>query len=223
MTSARDEILARVGKAIGREEIDPETEACLAKRLRHLPDQIRPQWGDDPIERFISKLRAVAATVNVVETDADVATSVSTFLQKNEMPLAVAMAPDSRLDCFPLPDDLKISRRNAVADDVTSITAAEAGVIETGSLVLRSGPKGPTGMNFLPENHIVIVRQEQLVNHLEDGWRCAQETSNRVPRTVNFITGPSKTADIEQTLEYGAHGPKRLHVILVEAQKAPDR
>ena len=78
-------------------------------------------------------------------------------------------------------------------------------------------------MNFLPENHIVIVRQEQLVNHLEDGWRCAQETSNRVPRTVNFITGPSKTADIEQTLEYGAHGPKRLHVILVGAQKAPDR
>ena len=110
MTSARDEILARVGKAIGREEIDPETEARLAKRLRHLPDQIRPQWGDDPIERFISKLRAVAATVDVVETDADVATSVSTFLQKNDMPLAVAMAPDSRLDSFPLPDDLKISR-----------------------------------------------------------------------------------------------------------------
>ena len=215
MTSARDEILARVGKAIGREEIDPETEACLAKRLRHLPDQIRPQWGDDPIERFISKLRAVAATVDVVETDADVATSVSAFIQKNDMPLAVAMAPDSRLDCFPLPDDLKISRRNAVADDVTSITAAEAGVIETGSLVLRSGPKGPTGMNFLPENHIVILRQKQLVKNLEDGWKSALESSNGVPRTVNFITGPSKTADIEQTIEYGAHGPRRLHVILL--------
>ncbi len=215
MTSARDEILARVATAVGREEINPETEAHLTQRLSGLPIQHRPQWDDDPMERFASKLRAVSASVDVVKTAAEVAESVRSFLRKNNMPSVVTIAPDDRLNRYPWPHDLKISRRNAVADDITSITAAEAGVIETGSLVLRSSPKSSTGTNFLPENHIVIVRQDQLVKNLEDGWRSALGSSNAVPRTVNFITGPSKTADIEQTIEYGAHGPRRLHVVLL--------
>ena len=215
MTSARDEILARVAEAVGREEIDPETEARLTERLHHPPVQLRPQWDDDPVERFVSKLRAVAATVDVVNTAADVAKSIASFLRENELPSAVTLAPDDRLNAYPWPDDLENTRRNARAEDITAITAAEAGVIETGSLVLRSSLKSPTSMNFLPENHIVILRREQLVNNLEDGWRCALETANNVPRTVNFITGPSKTADVEQTIEYGAHGPRRLHVILL--------
>ncbi len=215
MTSARDEILTRVAQAVGRSEIDPETEARLTERLRHLLTPLRPQWNDDPLDRFAQKLRAVAATVDVVESAAEVVASVSSFLRGNDMPLAVTMAPDDRLDRYPWPDDLEISRRNVVPDDVTSITAAEAGVVETGSLVLRSSPASPTGMNFLPENHIVILRQEQLVKNLENGWRGALGSSNTVPRTVNFITGPSKTADVEQTIEYGAHGPQRLHVVLL--------
>ncbi|HJN23810.1 MAG TPA: LUD domain-containing protein, partial [Rhodospirillales bacterium] len=169
MTSARDEILGRVAKAVGRDEIDPETETRLTERLRHSPAQLRPRWDGDPIERFVAKLRAVAASVDVVGTVADVPQSVQTFLRENDIPLVVTMAPDDRLNLYPWPDDLEISRRNVVPDDVTSITAAEAGVIETGSLVLRSSPKSPTGMNFLPENHIVILHQEQLVKNLEDG------------------------------------------------------
>ncbi len=215
MTSARDEILGRVAKAVGRDEIDPETETRLTERLRHSPAQLRPRWDGDPIERFVAKLRAVAASVDVVGTVSDVPQSVQTFLRENDIPLVVTMAPDDRLNLYPWPDDLEISRRNVVPDDVTSITAAEAGVIETGSLVLRSSPKSPTGMNFLPENHIVILHQEQLVKNLEDGWVSAHDSSGGVPRTVNLVTGPSKTADIEQTIEYGAHGPRRLHVVLL--------
>ncbi len=215
MTSARDEILARVAEAVGREGIDPKTEARLTERLHHPPVQLRPQWDDDPVERFVSKLRAVAATVDAVNTAADVAKSIASFLRENDLPPAVVLAPDDRLNAYPWPDDLKISRRNVTPDDVTSITTAEAGVIETGSLVLRSSPKSPTGMNFLPENHIVILHQDQLVRNLEDGWASALEFSGGIPRTVNFITGPSKTADVEQTIEYGAHGPRRLHVVLL--------
>ena len=71
-------------------------------------------------------------------------------------------------------------------------------------------------MNFLPENHIVILHIDQLVANLKDGWECALKSSDGIPRAVNFVTGPSKTADIEQTIEYGAHGPHRLNVVLVE-------
>jgi|TARA_B100000315_G_scaffold257165_1_gene305095 L-lactate dehydrogenase complex protein LldG len=215
MTSVRDQILARVAGAVSPEGADPMTEARLKERLLHPPKHLRPQWDDDPIERFVSKLRAVAASVDVVSTAADVAKSVGDFLRENDLPVAIVMAPDDRLSGYPWPDELEISRRKALAEDITTITAAEAGVIETGSLVLRSSAKSPTGMNFLPENHIVILRQKQLVKNLEDGWKSALESSNGVPRTVNFITGPSKTTDIEQTIEYGAHGPRRLHVILL--------
>ncbi len=217
MKSARDQILARVAEAVGPEGADTITEARLEKRFLNPPNHLRPQWDDDPIKRFVTKLRAVAGSVNVVNTAADVAKSISDFLQENDLPETIVLAPDDRLSGYPWPDELKISRRNALAEDITTVTAAEAGVIETGSLVLCSSPKCPTGINFLPENHIVILHQKQLVKNLEDGWKRAMESSNVIPRTVNIITGPSKTADIEQTMEYGAHGPRRLHVILLLA------
>ena len=100
MISARDEILARVAEAVGREEIDPETEARLTERLHHPPVQLRPQWDDDPVERFVSKLRAVAATVDVVNTAADVAKSIASFLRENDLPPAVVLAPDDRLNAY---------------------------------------------------------------------------------------------------------------------------
>ncbi|MDP7291287.1 MAG: lactate utilization protein [Verrucomicrobiota bacterium] len=215
MTEARDEILRRVATAVGRDQIDAETEARLTQRLHRLARQLRPQWDDDTVERFVAKLNAAAASVAVVESAAQVAAAVHAFLRQNDIPLSLTVAPDARLDSYRWPDDIEVSRRNAIADDVTSVTAAEAGIVETGSLVLRSSPTSPTGMNFLPENHVVILRREQLVQNLEDGWTCALESGNSIPRTVNFISGPSKTADIEQTIEYGAHGPRRLHVVLL--------
>ncbi len=56
----------------------------------------------------------------------------------------------------------------------------------------------------------------QIVRHLEDLWAQLRARLDGMPRAVSLITGPSKTADVEQTMQYGAHGPRRLHVILVE-------
>jgi len=81
---------------------------------------------------------------------------------------------------------------------------------------LLSGAHSPTTLNFLPDVHIVIVRRQQIVTHIEDVWRRMRSEVNEVPRTINFITGPSRTADIEQTIQLGAHGPRSLHVVLVE-------
>ena len=91
-----------------------------------------------------------------------------------------------------------------------------AAIAETGTLVLLSGAHSPTTLNFLPDVHIVIVRRQQIVTHIEDVWRRTRSELEEMPRTVNLITGPSRTADIEQTIQLGAHGPRSLHVIVVE-------
>ena len=102
-------------------------------------------------------------------------------------------------------------------DDLVSVSHAEAGVVETGTLALFSGQNNPTTLNFLPENHIIVLEESAIVDHYEDVWTLIRQQfgEGNMPRTLNFITGPSRSADIEQTLLLGAHGPIRLHVLLV--------
>ena len=104
----------------------------------------------------------------------------------------------------------------------SALTPCYAAIAETGTLMLISGPQTPTTLNFLPDTHIVVVRVEQVVASYEDGWDQlrASGAGERLPRVINFITGPSRTADIEQHIELGAHGPRRLHIVLVEEDQA---
>jgi L-lactate dehydrogenase complex protein LldG len=100
--------------------------------------------------------------------------------------------------------------------DAVSVTGAFAGVAETGTLVLVSGPEHPSTLNLLPETHIVVLRRDQLVGSYEDAWALLRVMGRGMPRTVTMVTGPSRTADIEQTLQLGAHGPRRLHIVLID-------
>ncbi|MDX1401836.1 MAG: LUD domain-containing protein, partial [Kiloniellales bacterium] len=111
-----------------------------------------------------------------------------------------------------------VSEGPARADDGASLSPAFAGVAETGTLMLHSGEKIPTTLNFLPDDHIVLLKASRIVAGYEDGWDLlrAQSKDGLLPRTVNFITGPSRTADIEQKIELGAHGPRRLHILLLD-------
>jgi L-lactate dehydrogenase complex protein LldG len=131
------------------------------------------------------------------------------------------MAPDPGLDAIPWTTRplLQIRRGGSPAADATTVTPAFAAIAETGTLLLRSGPDTPTTLNFLPDTHIVILRADQVVAAYEDGWdrlRAVRGLLNDLPRVVNFITGPSRTADIEQQIVQGMHGPRRLHIVLVE-------
>ena len=82
--------------------------------------------------------------------------------------------------------------------------------------MLLSGPDHPTTLNFLPDTHIVVLRASQVVGPYEDAWARLRAAATAMPRTVNFVTGPSRTADIEQTIQLGAHGPRRLHIVLID-------
>jgi L-lactate dehydrogenase complex protein LldG len=109
----------------------------------------------------------------------------------------------------------------ATGNERVSITPCIAAIAETGSVVMASGARTPANLNFLPDTHIIVVYESQLVRHVEDVFARIRLYSP-LPRGINFVTGPSRTADIEQTLEIGAHGPRRMHILLVSADPTSD-
>ena len=88
---------------------------------------------------------------------------------------------------------------------------------ETGTLILVSGAENPTTLNFLPDNHIVVVNAKDIAGDYETVWQNLRRAygKGQMPRTVNMVTGPSRSGDIEQTILLGAHGPRSLHIIVV--------
>jgi len=152
-------------------------------------------------------------------TPNEVAGEVSAYLARNNLPAQAAMAPSPLLDRYDWPSQkmLALRRGRGEGSDQVSITGAFAGIAETGTLVMTSGPEHPVSLNLLPDTHVVVLREDDIVAGYEDVWVRLRERYGKdgMPRTVNTITGPSRTGDIEQAMELGAHGPRRLHIIVV--------
>jgi len=219
--SGRDQILGRVRAAVDREGHGGEDET--AARLRDHPRNLVPARGqlDTAARRrlFLDMAREAAATVDIVAGADAVPAALAEYLSAQNLPAAVAMAPDPALDDIPWDRAplVAIRRGKAEPDDAVGVTGAFAAIAETGTLMLASGAARPTTLNFLPETHVVVLYAGQIAGPYEDAWdRLRAAFGGSLPRTVNLITGPSRSADIEQTLQMGAHGPRRLHIILVD-------
>src|SRR5258708_27097792 len=127
------------------------------------------------------------------------------------------MAPGPGRDGIPWGERtlVQLRRGQAAPGDQVSVTPAFAGIAETGTLMLISGAETPSTLNFLPDTHVVVLKAGQVVPTYEEGWTRLRARGD-MPRTVNFVTGPSRTGDIEQRIQLGAHGPRRLHIVLVD-------
>lgn len=149
----------------------------------------------------------------------EVAGEISAYLLRNNLPAQATMAPSPQLDHYDWTGQrmLSLRRGRGEASDQVSITGAFAGIAETGTVVTVSGPDHPVSLNLLPDTHIVVLREHDIVSGYEDVWTLlrARYGKDTMPRTVNTITGPSRTGDIEQAMELGAHGPRRLHIVVV--------
>lgn len=214
MSSARDKVLQRVRESLGRGALDEQTRAQLAQRISSPPAHSRIAFTDDPVERFIRKAEQQAATVTRVDGDDGVAAAVTDFLKSHNLAAQLAAAP--ALSSLAWPAHLEVTYGTTRGEHQTSVTPCLAAVAETGSLVILSGEQTPTTLNLLPDNHIVVVRRSQVLRNFEDVWQQLREQGDSLPRAVNLITGPSRTADIEQTMQLGAHGPRRVHIIVVD-------
>ncbi len=127
---------------------------------------------------------------------------------------AAAIAPDPALEGLDWSDaGVAADARRGQPDDRVCVGHAVCGVAETGTLVLASGPRSPITLNFLPDVHVVAIPADAIVGTYEDAWKRIR-TRGDMPRAINWITGPSRSADIEQTLQLGAHGPVRFVIAL---------
>jgi L-lactate dehydrogenase complex protein LldG len=232
VSEARERILAAIRHSLKRGRLSANAEAELRSRLaaprrNPIPDRATGLDHMQRIELFAAMAEEVNATVTRVTSLAAVPEAVAQYLAAANLPADVVMAPEPSLDEIPWRDRplLRIRRGRAAADHAVSLTPCLAAIAETGTLMLGSGPATPTTLNFLPDTHIVVVRADQVVATYEEGWQRlhSNEDPNTLPRVVNFITGPSRTADIEQHIELGAHGPRRLHIVLVGQGKATGR
>jgi L-lactate dehydrogenase complex protein LldG len=174
-----------------------------------------------PAERvalFCHWAEATNATVARVGA-AEVAAEVAAYLARNNLPAQAVMAPSPQLDAYDWANQPMLTLRRGAGrgSDQVSITGAFAGIAETGTLVMASGPDHPVSLNLLPDTHIVVLREADIVGGYEEVWARLRERygKDHMPRTVNTITGPSRTGDIEQAIELGAHGPRRLHIVVV--------
>jgi L-lactate dehydrogenase complex protein LldG len=218
---SRDRILGSIRQAL-RRTAPPDTRP-LETRLREAPTGPIPARGQLPraqrIELFLEMARRAQASVARVADGAGVPAAVAEFLARENLPARLKLPPDPALTGLPWESRplIEISTGASAGDDPVSLCLAEAGIAETGTLMLASGSRSPSTLNFLPETEIVLLPAERVLGAMEEAWRLLRGKlpQGRMPRTVNFITGPSRSADIGQKLQLGAHGPRRLHIILV--------
>jgi L-lactate dehydrogenase complex protein LldG len=225
--SGREDILGGIRKALKRGPLDAAATAALDARLAAPVRNLIPARATSldhagQVELFVAMAEEVQTTVDRVAALAEVPQAVASYLASENLPADLVASPDPALDDIPWAERpmLRLRRGKAEGSDKVGLTPAFAAVAESGTLMLVSGPQNPTTINFLPDTHIVVLRDDQIVASYEDGWtllRQRQATAGdaAMPRTVNFITGPSRTGDIEQRMQLGAHGPRRLHIVLV--------
>ena len=214
--SARDNILARIRAAQGRAGAPSLQErTAVAAYITAHPQGPRPQSDWEPVARFRDRALSLASTLAEVTSLARVPQAVASYLAGNSLPLAAVCWPE-----FKMLDwrgaGLAVDVRAARESDLVGITGCLCAIAETGTLMLLSGADTPPEASLLPETHIAIVDSNRIVRGMEDAWELMRaERPGALPRAVNLISGPSRTADIEQTVTLGAHGPYRVHIILL--------
>lgn len=222
--SAREAILGKVRASLGVSRDDVARQATVAERLRTAPPGIIPERGHLPQARrvalFCSLAEKLAATVVRVRSADAVPKAVSAYLRERNLPASVRMGADGRLAGMPWDRQrtLQVKRGASDGDDEVGVSHATAAVAETGTLVMTSGEANPTTINFLPDHHIVVVDAADIAGDLEAALGRIREAHGKgiMPRTVNLISGPSRSGDIEQKIVLGAHGPRALHIIVVD-------
>jgi L-lactate dehydrogenase complex protein LldG len=214
---ARADILATIRGAQGRARRESAADReAVDTYLRARPrGPLRPAPADI-VAQFIETAQASQSTVELVKADGDVPLAVRRYLDSLSLPRSGCVWPElARLNWQGA--GLDLAARAASGEDAVGVTGAFAAVSETGTLMVVSSPRTPASVSLLPETHVAVLRAERIFAHMEDAWDLARREMGQLPRAVNFISGPSRTADIEQEMILGAHGPYRVHVIVIRA------
>ncbi len=221
---SRAAILAKVRAALKVEPAqDAARRAAVGARLAgaggHLVPARAKGSGEELVRLFKSFLGAQGTDLIEVAARAEIPGAIVRYLKAQNLPLGVRTGSDPNFAELPWADAPDLVRECGPArpDDLAGLSRAIAGVAETGTLVLASGPHNPVTLAFLPDTHLVVVRRETIVGSYEEacGLVAVELGSAQLPRTLNLISGASRTGDIGGRIVMGAHGPRRLAVFLV--------
>ncbi len=225
---SKEAILGAIRRGLKRGPLPGDQAAMLRERMARPPRHLVPARSQvarpDQIALLVRNIEKEFGTVARVPGGDEVPGAVADYLAGQNLPSSLVMAPHPELRALPWSARplLLIREGRAEGTDLVSLQHGFAGIAETGTLMLPSAPERPTTLNLLADTAVVVLRASRVVGAYEDAWdllraeRHDAVTGGFMPRNVMLVTGPSRSADIEQTLELGAHGPRRLHVVLIE-------
>ncbi|MBC7280197.1 lactate utilization protein [Hoeflea sp.] len=222
--SGRDTVLGKIRASIGVSGADEARKTTVAARLEQTPTGVIPARAQLPmagqLELFCTMASKFGATVTRVSDYKKVPAEISAYLRTRNLPSEIRMGADERLAKADWSSEKTLEVRHGASDggDLAGVSHAMAGIAETGTLALHSGAANPTTINFLPEHHIVVLKAGDIKGDMESVWAMMRMDLGKgvMPRALNLVTGPSRSGDIEQTIILGAHGPKALHIVVVE-------
>ena len=222
MSSARDAVLGCVRSSLGKGMRDAEAIAHAQAYIAEHRQGPRPRLLNDLLTRFVQRASDMESTVERITNRREIPAAVARYLDGLNLPGALSAQKSHRGVCWPELVDLDwagaglaIEARPTTGDDRLGITGAFCGIAETGTLVLLAGAATPTATALLPDTHVAVVGSDRIVAGMEEAFALVRGERGRVPRAINLISGPSRTGDIEQTIVVGAHGPYRVHVLVV--------
>jgi len=225
---SKDAILGAIRRGLRRGALPDDQAMALRARLNAHPRHLIPARSRVPrkeqIALFLRNLEKEYATTSCVPDLNAVPAVIAEYLASQNLPTELVMAPHPELRDIPWHDRplLRLHEGRAEAQDMVSVQHGYAAIAETGTLMLPAAPERPTTLNLLCDTEIVVLRASRVVGAYEEAWdilrseRTDPVSGGFMPRNVMLVTGPSRSADIESTLELGAHGPRRLHVVLIE-------
>ena len=228
----KEAILGAIRRGLRRGPLPEDQAFGLRARMAAHPRHLIPARSRLPrpeqILLFLRNLEKEYATFARVPAMDDVPPAVADYLAAQNLPSSFAMAPHPALQALPWHARplLMIREGRASPSDLVSVQHGYAAVAETGTLMLPSGSERPTTLNLLCDTEIVVLRASRVMGAFEEAWdllraeRHDSVTGGFMPRNVMLVTGPSRSADIESVLELGAHGPRRVHVVLVDDEAA---
>ena len=225
---SKEAILGAIRRGLKRGPLPADQRAMLEGRLASHPRHLIPARSrvsrPEQIALFIRNVEKEFGSVARLPNMAAVPRAVAAYLAAHNLPPRFAMAPHPELKRIKWAEHpmLEIETRQGHPSDLVSLQHGYAAVAETGTLMLPSGADRPTTLNLLPDTEMVLLRASRIVGAYEEAWdllrieRRDKLTGGFMPRNIMWVTGPSRSADIEQTLELGAHGPRALHILLVD-------
>ena len=220
--AARDAILGRVRNALHKTGPDAGNRVEAGAYLTARAQGPRPAMPVDLVARFLQRATDMASTVERIGSEAEIPAAVARYLDALELPPALAAQKSHAGVCWPefahldwSGAGLSIEARPTAGHDRLGITGSFCAIAETGTLVVTTGADTPTASALLPDTHVAVVRADRVVAGMEEAFALVRAAKGGMPRAMNMISGPSRTGDIEQTIVLGAHGPYRVHLLLL--------